>query len=109
MTRRDPDPTLQRGLRKQDLLLASRMARGQALLAFDELAQRADLVADRVVKVRMWLSSPSAWVAGAAGAMVLGVTLRRLRAVRVLRWSWLAWRLWRSAGPALLRYRAAAG
>ena len=58
----------------------------------------------------MWLSNPLLWMAGSAvGVVVLGATLRRVRAVRVLnvalRWGWLAWRLWHSAGPALSTHR----
>jgi hypothetical protein len=107
MTGRAPDP-VQRSRRKEDLLLASQLARGQTIGAFDELAQRADAVADRVVRIRAWLSSPLALTAGsAAGALVLGVALRRVRAARLLRWGVLGWRMWRSAGPALALYRAA--
>ena len=109
MTPRSAGPTLQRNRRKQDLLLASQLARGQAVGAFDELAGRADAVAYCVARIRTWLSSPLAWTAGsAAGALVLAVALRRVRAARLLRWGWLAWRLWRSVGPALARHRATA-
>jgi hypothetical protein len=108
MMQRASGPALQRSRRKQDLLLASQLARGQAVVAFDEIADRADLVVYRVVRVRMWLSSPLVWAAGSAvGGLMLAVTLRRARAVNVLRWGWLAWRLWRSAGPVLAHYRAA--
>jgi hypothetical protein len=108
MTQRAPDPTLQRSRRKQDLLLASQLARDQAAGAFDELADRADGVALRVAQVRAWLSSPQArTVATIAGALVLTVALRGVRALRLLRWSWLAIGLWRSAAPALARFRAA--
>jgi hypothetical protein len=97
---------LQRDRRKQDLLLASQLARGQVVGAFDELADRADVVVDRVVRVRMWLSNPLAWTAGSvAGALMLGVALRRVRGGGVLRWAWLAWKFWRSAGPVLALYR----
>jgi hypothetical protein len=108
MTRSDSDPALQRSRRKQDLLLASQLARGAAVDAFDELADRVDGVAYRVVRVRVWLASPLVWTAGSAvGGLALALALRRARAVRLLRWGWLAWRLWRSAAPALARYRAA--
>ncbi len=107
MTRHASDATLQRSRRKQDLLLASQLARGQVVGAFDELADRADLIAYRVVRIRVWLSSPLVLTVGSAvGALVLGVALRRVRAVRMLRWSWRAWRLWRSAAPALVLLRA---
>jgi 5,10-methenyltetrahydromethanopterin hydrogenase len=101
------DPTQQREQRKQNLLLASRLARGQAVIALDELGGRADAVAYRVARVHAWLSSPLVWTAGSAvAAVVLAATLRRVRIVRVLRWSWLAWGFWRSAAPVLARYRA---
>lgn len=101
------DPTQQREQRKQSLLLASQLARGQAVVAIDELAVRADAVAFRIVRVHAWLSSPLFWTAGSAlGGIVLAVTLRRVRIVRLLRWGWLGWRFWRSAAPVLARYRA---
>jgi len=109
MTQGDSDPTLQRSSRKQDLLLASWLARGEAAGAFHELADRADAVAERVASIRAWLSNP--WVAAACvtGALAIGVGLRRVRAVRVLRWGWLAWRLWRSAAPAVASAARLAG
>jgi hypothetical protein len=107
MTRRDPDPALRRSRRKQDLLLASGLARGQAVGAFDEIADRADRFADRVLRVGTWLSSPTAAAAGAATAsLLLAVVLRRVRIVRMLRWAWLARSLWRSAAPVLARFQA---
>ncbi|MBI5257783.1 MAG: hypothetical protein HY855_14865 [Burkholderiales bacterium] len=96
-----PEAVLRRRQRKHDLLLASRLARGQAMLAFDQLAGRADGMALQVLRVRAWLSNPL--VVAAGGAVVglgLVLTLRRVRrggVVRVLRWGWLAWRLWRGA------------
>ena len=109
MTRGEPDPTLRRSARKQDLLLASWLARGEAVGALHELADRADAVADRVARIRRWLSNP--WVAATCvtGALAIGVGLRRVRAVRALRWGWLAWRLWRSAAPAVTRAARLAG
>jgi hypothetical protein len=101
------DPTRQREQRKQNLLLASRLARGQVIVAFDEVGERADMVAYRVARVRAWLSSPLVWTAGSAlGGLVLAVALRRVRIVRLLRWGWLGWRFWRGAAPVLARYRA---
>jgi hypothetical protein len=101
------EPTLPRDQRKQNLLLASRLARGQAVVALDELGGRADAVAYRVARVHAWLSSPLVWTVGSAvGVLVLTATLRRVRIVRVLRWGWLAWGFWRSAAPVLARYRA---
>jgi hypothetical protein len=113
MTRRASDPTL-RSHRKQDLLLASKMARGLALGAFDELAGQADALAYRAVRFREWLSSPVGLVAGsAAAAVVLAVSLRHARSARAWRWgrlAWRVWRLWRSAAAVLLpRERMSAG
>jgi len=108
MTGRASDAMLPRSQRKQDLLLASQLARGQVIGALGELADQADLAVYRVVRIRVWLSSPLVWtVASAAAALVLGARLRRVPALRLLRWGWLAWRLWRRAAPALARYRAA--
>jgi len=96
-----------RRLRKQDLLLASELARGQAVLAFDEVAGRADAVALRLLTLRAWLASPAVWAAGSAtGALVLGVALRRVRLLRLLRWGWVAHRLWRGLAPLVARVRA---
>jgi hypothetical protein len=105
MTRPDAHTSLQRSRRKEDLLLASTLARGQVVRSFDELAAQADWVADRVVSVRRWLSNPLAWMLGsAAGAIALGATLRQVRVRQVLRWSWLAWRLYGSVNRrAILR------
>jgi hypothetical protein len=105
MMGRSPDRAQQRR-RKQDLLLASKLARAQVIGSFDEVAGRADAVIGRIEAIRRWLSNPLLWMAGsAAGVIVLGAALRRERAVRAvtvaLRWGWLGWRLWRSAAPAL--------
>lgn len=101
---------LQRNPRKSDLLLASQLARGQALGAFDELTDRADAVADRVARVGRWLSNPLLWTAGSiAGVLVLRVALRRFPNGRVLRWAGLAWRIWRSTRPVLRRDRTTTG
>lgn len=108
MTPRGPDALRRRALHKQDLLLASRLARGQALGAFDELADQADRVAVRVARARAWLSSPLGLAAGSvAGVVLLTLAPRRLRGVRLMRWGLLAWRLWRITGPAMARWRSA--
>lgn len=97
-----PDPARQHARRKQDLLLASQLARGLAAGAVDELADRADLIVGGVERVRMWLSSPLVLTAGPlAAALLLGFALRRGDRGPVLRWAWLAWKLWRNAGPLL--------
>ncbi len=102
MNRRHAAPVGQRDRRKRDLLLASQLARAQAVGAFDELAVRTDAVAYRVMQVRAWLGSPLAWiVAGAFGTLVLRLPLRGGRAAQLLRWGWLAWRAWRNPGRSL--------
>lgn len=94
--------------RKQNLLLASRLARTQAVLAIDEIGGRMDAVAHGVQRVRLWLSDPRVWVAaGATTGLVAVLALRRLRAFRLMRWGWAAWRTWRIAGPLLARYLGA--
>lgn len=108
MTARPGTPPSQRSARKQDLLLASALARGQVVAGFDELAGRADMLAARAVRAYAWLSSPIARTVGAAaGALLLGVALRRVRGVPLLRWGWLAWRIWQTAAPALAARAAA--
>jgi hypothetical protein len=100
------DPAL-RHRRKQDLLLASALARAQALGAIDQIGQRADRVVERVRQVRAWLSDPRLWLAASAAGSVLAlVVLPRLRRFRLLRWGLLAWRTWRAAAPWLLALRA---
>lgn len=100
--------------RKQDLLLASRLLRVQAVVAADQLAERADRWAERVAQVRALASSPAVRLAGVALlAVMLGRALRRRPSAtvaaragwssRLVRWGWLGWRAWRIAGPVLLR------
>jgi len=99
--------TLQRDQRKRNLLLASRLARGQAAVAFNELARRADAVAYQVARVREWVARGLTWSVGSAvGSFVLALSLRRVRAVRLLSWVWPVWRLWRSAAAAMEHQRA---
>jgi hypothetical protein len=102
-----PAPTPpQRALRKQNLLLASRLARGQAVLAFDELGRRADVVAAGVVRIRDWVTSPLLWTVGSAvGALAMTLKLRRVRGVGLLSWIWPAWQLWRTVSAGLARPR----
>ena len=52
MTHRAAPTQVQREQRKQSLLLASRLARSQALIALGELGGRADAVADGIARVR---------------------------------------------------------
>lgn len=109
MTAQAPDARRRRNLQKQNLLLASRLARGQALGAFGELAGRADAAALRVARVRVWLSDPMVWaVGGVVAAVALTAAPRRVRRLRLMRWGLLAWRVWRIAAPALTRWRSIA-
>jgi hypothetical protein len=103
-----PAPTPpQREQRKQNLLLASRLARGQALIALDELGTRADVVADKVVRVRDWLSSPLALTVGSAlSALVLALKMRRSPGVGLLSWAWPVWQAGRRVIVAIAAYRA---
>lgn len=100
--------------RKQDLILASQLLRVQAVVAADQLAERADRWAERVTQLGALASSPVVRLVGAAVlALMFGRALRRRPAVavapratwssRLVRWGWLGWRAWRLAGPPLLR------
>jgi hypothetical protein len=96
-----------RAQRKENLLLASRLARTQAVLAVDEIGGRLDAVAHGVERARQWLSDPRVWVAaGAATGLMAVVATRRLRAPWLMRWGWAAWRAWRVAGPLLAKVLA---
>jgi hypothetical protein len=107
VTRRPALAPPQREQRKQDLLLASRLARGQALIALDELGGRADVVADNVVRVRDWLSSPLVLTLGSAlSALVLTHKMRRSQRVGLLSRAWPMWQVGRSVVAAIAAYRA---
>jgi len=100
---------LQRDQRKLNLLLASRLARGQAMIALDELGGRADSVADSVARVREWLSSPLVWTLGSAvGALLLSIRKRRAGGVGLLSLVWPAWRVWRSVSAVVTSNRTSA-
>ena len=110
MTHRAAPTQVQREQRKQSLLLASRLARGQAVIALGELGGRADAVADGMARVRERVSSPLVWALGSAvGAFLLTVKRDRTRGVGLLSWIWPAWRVWRSVATVLAAYRAGAG
>ena len=110
MTHRAAPTQVQREQRKQSLLLASRLARGQALIALGKLGGRADAVADGIARVRERVSSPLVWALGSAvGAFLLTALRGRTRGVGMLSWIWPAWRVWRSVAPVLAAYRAGAG
>lgn len=90
------DPRL-RAERKADLLLASGLLRGQAQRDAEDLGDRADVIARRVLVVRGWLTDPAVLaVASGAGAFFAAAgRKRRGKLAGVLRWAWLAWRLLR--------------
>ncbi|WP_298835240.1 hypothetical protein [uncultured Piscinibacter sp.] len=91
----------QRAQRKQDLLLASRALRREAVTAFDQLAGRADAVARRVAQARALLHHPAGlFLSGLLGLLVARYVARR-RPRAWLRWAWLGWRAWQAAAPAL--------
>ncbi len=96
MKPRIPSDPAARAQRKADLLMASELLRGQAALAVDDIAQRADGLALRVMAWRRLLANPvvlSAAGAGTAFFAAAGPAMRG-RFWRGLRWAWLAWRLW---------------
>jgi hypothetical protein len=90
------DPDL-RAQRKENLLLASALLRGQVQQQVDDLGERADGVARRVLVVRAWLSDPLVQAAVGGGAAFFATSGRagRRRLWGLLRWGWLAWRVWR--------------
>ncbi|MCE4555681.1 hypothetical protein [Pelomonas cellulosilytica] len=90
------DPAL-RTERKENLLLASTLLRGQMERDLDDLGERADGVARRVQVLRGWLKHPAlqALVGGGAAFFATADRQRRHRLWGLLRWGWLAWRVWR--------------
>lgn len=110
---RKRDMAERRAQRKQDLLLASGLARLEAADAFNQMAERADSVGDRVRQARALLANPAVKLAGTAlGAALLGFALRRRRTPargrgivsRLARWGWLGWRVWRASAPLMARW-----
>ena len=89
------DPAL-RAQRKADLLLASGLLRGQAQLAVDDIGQRADGWAVRVLAWRSLLANPVVLAAAGGGAAFLAASGKQRRSTlwRGMRWAWLAWRVW---------------
>jgi hypothetical protein len=96
--RRRPTDPRARAQRKQNLLLASGLAREQAIVAFEEIGARADAVARVAIQVRAWAANPAVWMVGgvAASAAAL-ITLPRVRGLRLAHWGLLALRAWRIA------------
>jgi len=96
MIPRIPTDPAQRSRRKADLLLASGLLRGQAALAVDDIGQRADGWARRVIAWRDLLSSPIVQAAAGIGAGLFAASGSKRRGTlwSGLRWAWLAWRMW---------------
>lgn len=89
----------QRERRKQDLLLASALAREQAAAALDDLESRANHLAAQVGAVRHLLQRPSVRLAGGLAALLLGRSLGRSGPARLLRWVLWGWRTWQALAP----------
>lgn len=93
---RIPSDPAARERRKADLLLASGLLRGQAVIAVDDLGERADVWGRRWQWLRAQLADPWVQAAGAAGmAFMAGAGRRRAGIWRLLRGGLVAWRLWR--------------
>jgi hypothetical protein len=97
MIPRIPDDPAARAERKANLLLASEVMRGQAVLAVQDLGSRADRWAVRIRAWRQVLSNPAVLAAVGGGAAFYAASgpQRRSRFWRGLRWAWLAWRVLR--------------
>lgn len=97
MIPRIPADPAERAERKANLLLASELLRGQAALAVDDLGERADGWARRLMAWRSLLSNPAVLAAAGGGAAFFAAAGQKRRGQfwRGLRWAWLAWRVWR--------------
>jgi len=97
MIRNMPEGSAARAERKADLLLASRVLRGQAMAAVDDLGQRADGLALRAIAWRDLFSNPVVLAAAGGGAAFFAAIgkQKRGRLWRGLRWAWLTWRVLR--------------
>lgn len=94
MTPSPADMVARRNRRKQDLLLASALARHQAVGAVVQIGQRVDRVVGVFQQVRNWLLAPQlAPVAGVLASAAALVALRRVRLFRLMRWGLLGWRI----------------
>lgn len=100
MIRHLPATPAARAQRKADLLLASALLRGQAVLAVDDLGERADLWGRRWQRLRGWWADPLLRAVGsaAAGVFVAGAGRRAGSWRRALRIALVAWRVWRTLG-----------
>jgi hypothetical protein len=94
-----PTDPARRAERKADLLLASQLLRGQAVLAVDDLGERADVWGRRWQALRGWLADPLLLATGgAAAAFLAGAGRRRGPLLKGLRMALLAWRVWKEVG-----------
>ena len=106
MTSRPPLTPARRTRHKQDLLLASALARTQAMVAIDQIGHRADRLVGGYRQVRAWMSVPKVGtVASVATSMAALLALRHLRTFRLLRWGTLSWRVWKLAASVLPDWR----
>jgi len=96
MIPRIPANPAQRSERKANLLLASELMRGQAVMSVDDVGRRADGWVVRILAWRDLLSSPVvlATASGAAALFAGAGRDRRGKLWRGLRWAWLAYKFW---------------
>ena len=107
MKTRPPLTPAQRTRRKQDLLLASSLARHQAMLAINQISQRADRVVGIYRQVRAWMAVPQVGAgASLAASLAALLALRKVRTFKLLRWGQLGWRVWRLAAGLLPDWRS---
>ncbi len=96
MIPRIPDDPALRAQRKANLLLASEVMRGQAVLSADDIGHRADGWVLRILAWRNLLSNPVILAAASGGAALFAGAGgdRRGKLWRGLRWAWLAYKVW---------------
>ncbi|MFG6467131.1 hypothetical protein [Roseateles sp. BYS87W] len=94
-----PDDPAARLRRKEDLLLASEVMRGQAVAAVCDLGERGDRWGRRWLWLQGWLADPAvrALLGGGAAFFATAGRSRRARLWRWARGAWVVWRLWRRA------------
>lgn len=118
-----PADPASRERRKQDLVMASQVLRGQADFALASLGGRADTIVNRARRIRDFVAQPavlSTFGVGALTMLLRGRRRRRRRAAAVganavraglgavmLRYALLGWRLYGMFGPTI-RSRVAA-
>jgi len=102
MTSRRPPTPAERSRRKHDLLLASALARQQAMVAIDQISRRADWLVGGYRQLRAWVAVPQVGtVASLAASVAALMALRHVRTFRLLRWGMLSWRAWKLVGGLL--------